>query len=242
MRSRAGVLRVRFPEAASAVHRRTPLGRSEPVLSGQAADEGPSGMRKRSFPSGDDGDGSFRDGMFGRNLEDRPLAEARFCKTPYRNAHAEAAFHKGNDQHGGRQFEFGIEHDAVRAEKGVQILPGAGILLRADDGQAGDFGQWEHGILQVQEGLARDEHVVNGAHRDQFQIVVLFHGREHDAQIDFLGAQGFQRSVRRRRDRADVDLGVRLVKAFQIRQQIGVHDHVGGADMDAPPVEVEHGL
>ena len=32
------------------------------------------------------------------------------------------------------------------------------------------------------------------------------------------------------------------MEPLQIREQEGMHDHIGGTDMDAPPVQMQHGL
>ena len=90
--------------------------------------------------------------------------------------------------------------------------------------------------------VTRDKRILDPANGDYVQILVFFHWRKHHAQIDPAGPQRGNRFRRRCRDGADADLGIILMEPLQIREQEGMHDHIGGTDMDAPPVQMQHGL
>ena len=67
--------------------------------------------------------------------------------------------------------------------------------------------------------VTRDKRILNRANGDYVQIVVFFHWRKHDAQIDPAGPQRGNRFRRRCRDGTDADLGIILMELLQIREQ-----------------------
>ena len=127
--------------------------------------------------------------------------------------------------------------------KRIQIRPGAGPFFRAHDRELGNLIQREHGAFQMAKCVTRDKRILNRANGGlcpDRRFLPLAKTRRPDRSG---GPAARQRFRRRCRDGTDADLWDNPYGTAPDTEQEGImHDHIGGTDMDASPVQMQHGL